>query len=304
MSNLTNPELIRWIACPVCDGDLANSVEWLKCTRCGAEYKVRQGIPLLYPPSMSIDHLQEEENLSRMMKSQRLNPKEQFSSLQWNNSKQEFWSMVSANIQAPPKLFITIGCGYDSSFVKFEQQGYTFVNFDIVYDILDTLQRDCGAKSCVGGDVNKLPFKKNNFDYVISIDLIHHESERVFTLLESFRNLLKPGGILFLEDPNAWGMFQMAKSIWLPKPVYRSLRSTYHWFKRSTHRPADYEFPTSVWRVKAMLQCLGFQNIRIYPNTAYPCIGEWGFRFYKLFSNFEFIRRYHNYHYMLSATRQ
>lgn len=304
MSNLINPELIRWIVCPVCDGDLADSVECLKCTHCGSEYKIRQGIPLLYPPNMDIDHLWTEENLARMMKSQRPNPKEQFSSLQWKNSKQEFWNMVRANIQTPPKSFVNIGCGYDSSFSQFEQQGYTFVNFDMIYDMLDTLQRDFGAKSCVGGDVHNLPFKKNFFDYIVSIDLIHHESKNVFTLLESFRNLLKPGGILFLEDPNAWGMFQMAKSILLPKPLYMFLRSAYHRLKRSTHRPADYEFPTSVWRVKAMLQRLGFHSIRIHSNKAYPCIGETSFRFYKLFSNFEFIRKYHNYHYMISAIKQ
>lgn len=303
MSSLTNPELIQLIACPVCQGNLVESIERLTCTRCNNGYEIRQGIPLLYPPNMNIDHLKEEENLAIMMKSRKSSPKNQFSSRQWKISKQEFWCMVEANIQAPPKSFINIGCGYNSSFSHFEQQGYTFINFDIVYDMLNTLQRDFGTKSCVGGDVNHLPFKTHVFDYVVSIDLIHHENDKIFALLESFRNLLKPGGILFLEDPNAWGMFQMAKSILLPSPLHRSLRSTYHWLKRSTHRPADYEFATSVWKIKAMLQRLEFQNIRFYPAKAYPGIGKVGFRFYKLFSKFEFIRKYHNYHYMLSAIR-
>ena len=81
MISLTNPELIQWIACPICEGDLAISVESLKCTCCDEEYKIRQGIPLLYPPSMSIDHLQEEENLAGMMQSERLSPKEKFNLL-------------------------------------------------------------------------------------------------------------------------------------------------------------------------------------------------------------------------------
>ncbi len=205
--------------------------EHLKCDYCNKEYLIKHGIPLLYPPQMDIEHLQEEESLAKMMKQPRLSRKEQFSSLQWNNSKQEFWGMVKDNIEIPPKSFINIGCGYDHHFTQFEQQGFTFVNFDIVYDMLYTLQKDFGAKSCVAGDISKLPFRKNSFDYVVSIDVIHHENDKILNLLESFRNLLKPGGFLFLEDPNAWGMFQMTKSILLPKPVYRFLRSSYHKLK-------------------------------------------------------------------------
>lgn len=303
MSNLTNPELIQYIMCPMCGGDLAEFMNSLRCTQCSSEYEIRKGIPLLYPMDMDTAHLREEENLATMMKSDRLNSKEQFSSSQWKFSKREFWSMVENNIQKPPKAFINIGCGYDESFSKIEKLGNMFVNSDMVYDMMISLQSNSGAKSCVCGDINKLPFKKSVFDYVISIDVIHHECDSVFTILESFRDLLKPGGTLFLEDPNAWGMFQMAKSIFLPKPLYRYMRSTYHRMKRSLHRPADYEFPTNVWQIKSMLNKLGFKNIKIHSHNAYPCIGETSYRFYKLLSRFEFIRKFHNYHYMISATR-
>jgi hypothetical protein len=52
-----------------------------------------------------------------------------------------------------------------------------------------------------------------------------------------------------------------------------------------------------------MLDKLGFKDIKIYPNNAYPSIGETSYQFYKLLSRFEFIRKFNNYHYMLSATR-
>ena len=81
MGNLINPDLIRWISCPLCDGDLIDSIEWLKCTRCDTKYEVRQGIPLLYPPSMSIDHLLEEEKLAGMRKSPNSSSKGKFSAL-------------------------------------------------------------------------------------------------------------------------------------------------------------------------------------------------------------------------------
>jgi len=303
MGNLANPELIKWLACPVCGGNLSESVKRIKCTHCGADYEIRGGIPLCYPPGMNFSHLQEEENLARMMKSNEPRPIERFNSRQWDRFKQEFWRMVGANVASPPKSFINIGSGYDVGFVPFERQGHAFINFDMVYEMLETLQRDFGAKSCVGGDVNRLPFKKGCFDYAVCVDLIHHESNKILNLLQSFRDLLKPGGTLFLADPNAWGMFQMAKSILLPKPLHRILRKTYHQIKRSTHRPADYEFSTNVWHVKGLLQRLGFTDIRVYENGAYPYIGETRFRIYEFFSRYEFVRKYHNYHYVLSAVR-
>lgn len=169
--------------------------------------------------------------------------------------------------------------------------------------MLYTLQRDFGATSCVAGSLDSLPFRKMSFDYIVSIDVVHHESHKLLVLLESFANLLKPGGLLFLEDPNAWGMFQFVKSILLPKPVHRFLRSTYHRLRGSTQKPADYEFPTSVWRVRRILTELGFCNITVYPNNAYPCVGPVSLAVYKLFSRTEWVRKYHSYHYMLSAVK-
>lgn len=303
MSNLTNPQLIQFIVCPACGGDLAEEMECLRCSHCSTQYEIRKGIPLLFPPGMNLDHLKGEEELAKMIKSPRLSSKAQFSSSQWTLSKLEFWSMVEDHIKPPPGLFINIGCGYNKRFSQFEQLGHTFINFDIIFDMLLTLQSESGAKSCVAGDVNRLPFRKGIFDYVVCIDLIHHESKNLLPLLRSFRELLKPGGTLFLEDPNAWGMFQMAKSIFLPRFLYGFLRSTYHRFKQSTHRPADYEFATNVWQVKAILDKLGFQEIEVYPNEAYPCISETSYRLYRLLSRFNHVREYHNYHYRVSATK-
>ena len=302
--SLTNSELIRFLSCPTCNSDLLEVEDQLRCTYCDKEYEIKNGIPLLYPDKIDVEHLREEEDLAKMMKRPLLSPKDQFSSVQWKNSKQEFWGMVRNNVEAAPKSFVNIGCGYDSYFSQFKRENDTFVNFDLVYDMLYTLQREFGGSSCVAGDINSLPFKKNSFDYVVCIDVIHHESENLIFLIESFRNLLKPGGLLFLEDPNAWGMFQFVKSVLLPKRLYRILRLTYHKVKHSSHRPAHYEFPTSIWRVKNILGELGFCNIRIYPNNAYPCIGPMSFQVYKFLSRIEWIRKYHNYHYMLSAIKE
>lgn len=291
------------LACPKCRAGLMESGLGLQCTDCGASYEVRQGIPVLLSDDVNTEHFEEERNLAEMMKSRELVPEEQFNLGQWALSKREFFSMVRSVVTGTDKKFVNIGCGFDPSFTEFEEAGHTFVNMDLVYDMLADLRQDFGAKSCVNGDVNSIPLKAEAFDYVISIDVIHHECERLPELLGSFRDLLKPGGTLLLEDPNAWGLFQMAKSIFMPRFVYRSLRSTYHTLKRSSHRPADYEFPTNVWRVMAILRNLGFENIKCYPHTAYPTVSEGKHKIFQSLSSSEYVRTYHNYHYMLSAVR-
>jgi len=252
---------------------------------------------------MDTAHLREEENLASMMRTRRLSPREEFNLSQWNLSKREFWSRVRLEARRSPGTFVNIGCGYDDRSREIEQQGNTFINFDLIYDMLSELQGK-GAKSCVGGDINRLPFKKGMFDYVVSIDVIHHECDDLPDLLRSFRDLLKPGGMLFLEDPNAWGLFQMWKSMLLPRPLYRYLRSSYHRARRSSHRPADYEFPTNPRRVASILKSLGFGDLSFHAHTAYPCTSPAGYRIYSILGRSDYIRKNHNYHYMLSATRR
>lgn len=302
MSNF--PCLLSLLACPECGNAVLEQHSGLKCDSCGGVWEIRDGIPLLYPSHTNFDHLREEESLARMMKSPRSSNKEKFSSRQWRQSKNDFWRMVENNVYEAPGTWVNVGCGYDSSFVKLEQNGHTFVNFDLVFDILRAQQRDNGAKYCVGGDVNSLPFRKGCFDYVVCIDVIHHEHNYLKSTLRSFFDLLKPGGRLFLEDVNAYGLFQIPRSVMLPKPIYGGLRSLYHSVKNSDHRPANYEFPTSVWLVRRLLSQIGFKNITCHANLSYPSIPKLSYRIYLASAGFDFVRKYFNYHYMISAEKQ
>lgn len=304
MTNNFNKELLDLLACPDCESDLKPQSSELKCTQCHQIFEIREGIPCLFPATVDKAHLHEEESLAEMMQHDPHNKKETLSREQWKLSKIDFWGMVMQNVSGSNKKFINIGCGFDTHFKKIEEAGHTFVNFDLIYKMLQSLQEKQNAKSCIAGDINKMPFKKGAFDYVISIDVIHHESEHLDDLLDTFASLLKPGGILFLEDPNAWGMFQLIKSIFMPRWLYRFLRSMYHKLKKSTHHPADYEFPTNVWKVKKMLKDRGFEQIHVYPQNAYPTVGGLAFKVYQMFSWAGFVKTYMNYHYMLSAAKK
>ena len=268
-------DILALLACPDCKSRLVEKkFNSLLCDDCNREFEIKNGIPILYPSNVDIRHLQEEEKLAGMMKRSRLSRKEKFSAEQWDISKDEFWQMVRSHITSPRQTMVNLGCGYDNHFIEFEENAHTVINFDIVFDML--LQQSSLSKkqNCVAGDINALPFAKGSFDSIISIDIIHHECDNLLPLLKSFKELLKPGGILFLEDVNAWGLFQFAKSILLPRSAHRFLRSTYHQLIHSDHQPADYEFPTNPWGVIGLLQKLGFSEIEIFPNKSYPGIGK------------------------------
>ncbi len=81
------------------------------------------------------------------------------------------------------------------------------------------------------------------------------------------------------------------------------LRSLYHRLRRSPHRPADYEFPTSVWRTRKTLAALGFRDITVVPLRAYPNVCPAVYKLYTMIARNEYVRRYHNFHYMIFARK-
>jgi SAM-dependent methyltransferase len=273
----------------------------------GKTYAVVDGIPLLYPETVDREHLAEELELAKQMKRSPSSSTDTFSLLeQWPQWKARLWEQIQAIVdrEQTAKTIVYIGAGYDKQGDKFEQQGHTFVSFDLIYEMLKEHADEGKGSLFVAGDMNALPFKESVFDYIILIDVIHHECEDLQPILTSLHRILKPGGSLLLADVNAWGLFQWHKSLLLPRPLYRSLRSTYHRLIQSSHKPADYEFPTSPKQVKQELTAIGFQEIVFYPqSTFYPEVAPMWQKFYSWLSQWKRISTYHNYHYFLSAKK-
>jgi SAM-dependent methyltransferase len=155
----------------------------------------------------------------------------------------------------------------------------------------------------VAGAVEALPLGNEKFDAICCVDLVHHLPGRMPQIFRSFHRILGPGGMLFLEDINAWGLFQAWKSILLPRPLHGALRNLFHTVKGSTERPAPYEFPTSVWKAIRILEDSGFRNVTAIPQAAYPNTGAASLGIYHLLSRSERVRRYHNFHYMIYAEK-
>jgi len=305
MSELISDMLLKIVICPHCGGGLGENGDSLVCAECGRTFKADSGIPLLYPGDVDPGRLKEEQKLEDTMKSPGGAEEETLSDRQWRLSKREFWNTVRRGCEGIGKgVFLNVGCGVDRGFLALAGKGRTLVGFDLMSDLVDFLKEDSVIEEGVAGAVHALPFAENSVDCICCVDLIHHEWERTEEILASFRDILKPGGLLFLEDINAWALFQFWKSILLPKAVHGRLRSAYHRLKNSPDPPAEYEFPTSVFRTEKLLNELGFEDIRVAALKSYPNAGQAGLFLYRLAGRLERFQRYHNFHYMISAAKQ
>ncbi|MBN2185093.1 MAG: methyltransferase domain-containing protein [Candidatus Krumholzibacteriota bacterium] len=302
MNDPLDDRILELLACPLDGGRLVYSSENLKCTHCHSIYEIRGGIPLLYPDDIDMKHLEEEEKLGSLMEDPPALPKERSYQQQWELSKQEFWSFVEEKTRGGGYTILNAGCGIDRRFLELGDKN-TAVAFDLTHSLLSSLRSNYGSPHNIAGDVHRLPFRHESFDCLCCIDLLHHETEDLRLILRSFYDTLRPGGKLFLEDVNAWGVFQFWKSIFLPRSAHRKLRSSYHRLKRSGIQPAGYEFPTSVWKVKRALEEVGFRMIETVPLESYPLRNSFLKRIYRSIAAIDRVRRYHNFHYFLFAEK-
>lgn len=294
-------KLLELLACPRCGGDLGPGEYSLTCFSCGTSYEVHEGIPVLMPEGIDLEHLAEEEKLGEIMTDEPASEKDALSEEQWELSKKEYWDFVRERT-GTGKTIVNIGCGVDSSFLELAE-GNTLVAFDLMCSLLEKLRDKHGSSLNVAGAVQALPFRDAAFDAICCIDLIHHEPDRLNAIFDSFARILKPGGVLFLEDINAWGLMQFWKSKMMPRRLHGTLRNGWHRMKGSKHRPAPYEFPTDVFRSIRMLEKAGFGSIEAVPLKSYPNTGKAGLCLYGKLSSSNRVRRYHNFHYMIYARR-
>jgi len=293
--------LLDLLACPRCLGELGPGDRMLTCFSCGTQYEIRGGIPVLMPEGIDLEHLAEEEKLGELMTGAQASEKDALSEKQWQLSKKEYWNLVRERVGSG-KTIVNIGCGVDASFLDLAE-GNTLVAFDLMCSLLERMREEHGSALNVAGAVQALPFRDEAFDTVCCVDLIHHEPDRLAEIFASFARILRPGGMLFLEDINAWGLTQFWKSKMMPRRLHGAMRDGWHRIRRSRQRPAPYEFPTDVFGSMRLLSEAGFVDIEAMPLGSYPNTGRAGLSLYEKLSSSDRVRRYHNFHYMIFARK-
>lgn len=99
----------------------------------------------------------------------------------------------------PDMRILDAGCGREFPFTKeFVAEARMAVGIDMT-ELKPGLAGVCGVRA----DLQRLPFKDNSFDMVISMSVLEHlqEPEKVF---HEFSRVLRPNGMVILQTPNRY----------------------------------------------------------------------------------------------------
>jgi SAM-dependent methyltransferase len=187
---------LQWLRCPSCTAPLVGNVSEdgsngsMKCTRCGAQTPVRNGIPRF------VD-LPEDETARRTQASfgyewTHFNDWKQSGETNFNDYFQGF-DLESLH----GALVLDGGCGMGRHARQIAPHAASVVAVDFS-SAIDQAARNVGDRpnvSCVQADLLALPLADGVFDFVYSLGVLHHlaETERA---LQGLVAKLRPGGRL------------------------------------------------------------------------------------------------------------
>ena len=184
------------------------------------------------------------------------------------------------------KKLLNIGAGRDFLLERLGERGCEVIEQDTVLEPLGLL-KGRGSSFCICGDARRLPFADNSFDIVTSFAVLHHIWPIEEPLAEILR-VLKPGGLAFFNEPNAYALTRAA--LILPNALKRRLKKMYsgddtpspyecsinpYQFRRAVRafggEVADFSFKRTSWispdarGLKRILRTVNLAAVRLFP---------------------------------------
>lgn len=228
--------LLSLLACPDCgSSDIAfDSGERLTCSACKSLYPIINNVPQMLPSGLAKSLEGKEEYTGRLMTATRAGERPsdpanlETDRLMWEHHLYDvgkesiFTNAVAAEIfiayaekgardlcrrlkeiagGVSSKRLLYVGSGNDRLVsLPLQDEGALMVNLDIVNESMQDLM-NWGAKTCVCGDIRRLPFRDDSFDVVFSKGSLHH-SQPIDEPLQSMIRVCKKGGHVVLVEPN------------------------------------------------------------------------------------------------------
>ncbi len=130
----------------------------------------------------------------------------------WHNTK---FSQMKKYIISRNAKILDIGAGPGCFLSLIEKDFKLAIVSDISFAQLIFAKNKINKIDCIACDADKLPFKKESFDYIILSEVIEHlPKENSQNILKSIRILLKPSGRLILTTPNYKSLWPVLEFFW------------------------------------------------------------------------------------------
>jgi ubiquinone/menaquinone biosynthesis C-methylase UbiE len=151
------------------------------------------------------------------------------------------------------KKLLDVGCGTGWFSAVAVERGARVTSMDIGKNLLKQVAKKCDSERVVGSILD-MPFKNDQFDYIISSEVIEHVSHPDKALRELYR-VLKPGGTLVLTTPNRFWYFALLIGNFFKLRPYQGFENWY-WYEE----------------LRAKLEQTGFTIREMYGIHAFPFI--------------------------------
>jgi SAM-dependent methyltransferase len=220
-------ELLDYIACPECGGDLEGAFEtWegneamdgvLVCAECSDRYPVVRGVPRMNAAMAGL------ENVARTFgyEWRTFHEGEFEDDTVFGRSPEEDWRYFLEGLgveerELEGKAVLDAGCGSGRLTKQIGEHGAGIV---IGVDMNDAVEhvyratRDAGNVHIVQGNIMRLPFKRHVFDYVWSNGVIHHTPDAA-ACHRALSRVVKAGGTLYVwVYARRFSPFKLAKDV-------------------------------------------------------------------------------------------
>ncbi len=204
------------ILCPACREPLTGGLLFtsgvedggLRCSACGREVPLIDGLPDLTPPGTGDLKMQEREHYTEQI--------DYYLDMHatWNRSPfyRHYHDAFLGRLKGLGRgsRVLELGCGLGNDGLELLRAGLEVVATDIAPGHLAEARRLHREAGCEDGcahllvDAENLPFADGSFDGVLLVAALHHLPDPGRALREAHR-VLKPGGLLALgTEPNTW----------------------------------------------------------------------------------------------------
>jgi len=152
------------------------------------------------------------------------------------------------------KVVVDLGCGWGRWCLSATAAGLRAIGVDVHLDALQAAKRVANQKKVDAGyfcsDIEHLPFRSGSIDQIFSYSVLQHlEREKVGRILEEGWRVLKAGGELSIQLPNARGLYSFVQRL-----------------RRGFREAKSGTFEMRYWsrsQIRELLRNAGFQGAKI-----------------------------------------